>query len=518
MDFGSFLPLSKFLFQCFMASKVEKEIKMIEKKYMKLLLITLLVFLPFCEEADQNNQIGQGTRSNEWLIPKSEIRDGGPGKDGIPAISRPIFYGIEEIDFLLEDDLVIGVQIGNFFRAFPHRILDHHEIVNHTFDPISFSLTYCPLTGSGIVWDMSHVSGDRTLGVSGQLYNSNLIPYDRATDSNWSQMLNLCVNGDRSGEEAEQIHIVETTWETWKTLYPDSFVLSTDTGFSNDYNNYPYGKYKTNDNLLFTVSNTDSRLHKKERVLGLIVGDKTKVFPINEFQEGIQVINENFNGTDVVVIGSSALNLAVSFLRTLGDGSNFTFTAVDGELPVLLEDNEGTKYDVFGNALSGPRAGESLIPAESFISYWFAWAAFYPDAEIHNHPSSLFLQSSFFQPLGKTRNRIHSPHLETRFGFTRKEVEKRIRKEWPALLRTAKVFPVKRDGKNIGFQIHHLPIHSILNNFGIVQGDIIRTVNDADITGLKSLSDLLKSLPELDQVKIGIERENEALQLVINLN
>ncbi len=348
-------------------------------------------------------------------------------------------------------------------------------------------------------------------------FTSTLIPYDRETDSNWSQMLNMSVNGPRIGEEAKLIHVVETTWETWKTLYPDSFILSLDTGFSRNYDIYPYGSYKTNDNLLFPVSNEDSRLSKKRRVLGLIVGDRTKVFPISEFRSEIQVINENFNGTDVVVFGNAALNLAVSFLRTLSDGTVLTFTAVDGELPVIIEDNEGNKWDIFGNAVSGLRAGERLIPAESFISYWFAWAAFYPNAVIYNHPSSFLLQTSSYRPVDNAINRIHSPNLERR-KFSRKELKRRLRKEWPVLVKTTKVLSVRRDGKMIGFQISHLPIHSVLSDFGIIQGDIILTVNGVDLKGLKSLFNLLGFLPEMDHVEIGIERENQTLKLVLNLD
>jgi hypothetical protein len=236
-----------------------------------------------------------------WLIPETEIRDGGPGKDGIAAISNPEFIPIDEVSFLLESDLVIGIQIGDLVRAFPHPILDQHEIVNHTVENTSFALTYCPLTGTAIAWDTSQFTLNRTFGVSGLLYNSNLVPYDRETDSNWSQMLNLCVNGELRGQEAKQIHVVETTWETWKKLYPQSLILSTETGFARNYSIYPYGNYKTSDSLLFPVSREDNRLHKKERVHGVIVATKTKVYPIFTFLGANQVINETFNDLPIVV-------------------------------------------------------------------------------------------------------------------------------------------------------------------------------------------------------------------------
>jgi hypothetical protein len=350
---------------------------MFQSKYIKFLLITMLVFLPFCAQQSLNSNL-----SDTWLIPEEEVADGGPGKDGIPAISNPKFISVSEVSFLLENDLVVGIQIGNLVRAFPHLILDYHEIVNHTIENTSFALTYCPLTGTGIAWDTSEFTLDKTFGVSGLLYNSNLIPYDRETDSNWSQMLNLCVNGELTGEEAKPIHVVETTWQTWKQLYPQSMVLSTDTGYSRNYSIYPYGNYKTSDSLLFSVNKLDSRLPKKERVLGIIVGEKTRVYPLNTFDDPIKVINETFNDVQIVVAGSAEKNFAVSFERKLPDGTLLSFNPVEGELPVIMMDNEGTKWDIFGKGISGPRAGIKLTPASSFIAYWFAWAAFYPGTEI----------------------------------------------------------------------------------------------------------------------------------------
>jgi hypothetical protein len=337
----------------------------------------MLVLLPFCaqQSLDSNS-------SDIWLIPEEEVADGGPGKDGIPAISNPIFIPVSEVSFLLENDLVIGIQIGNLVRAFPHLILDQHEIVNHTIGNTSFTLTYCPLTGTGIAWDTSEFTLDHTFGVSGLLYNSNLIPYDRETDSNWSQMLNLCVNGELVGKEAKPILVIETTWQTWRQLYPQSMVLSTDTGYSRNYRIYPYGNYKTSDSLLFSVNKLDSRLPKKERVHGIIAGEKTRVYPINTFDDPIKVINETFNDVQIVVAGSAEKNFAVSFERKLPDGTILSFNPVEGELPVIMMDNEGTKWDIFGNGISGPRAAIKLTPTSSFIAYWFAWGAFYHGAEI----------------------------------------------------------------------------------------------------------------------------------------
>ena len=118
-----------------------------------------------------------------------------------------------------------------------------------------------------MVWDIDSETGNTEFGVSGLLYNSNLILYDRATNSNWPQMLMASANGSQSGKSATQKPIVETTWERFKMMYPQALVLNDNTGFSRDYNDYPYGNYLTNPRLLFQVKNVeDERLNKKERI------------------------------------------------------------------------------------------------------------------------------------------------------------------------------------------------------------------------------------------------------------
>jgi len=139
-------------------------------------------------------------------------------------------------------NLVIGFAQGDDARAYPHFILDWHEIVNDRVGDIHIAVTYCPLTGTGIGWEREINGSVTTFGVSGLLFNSNLIPYDRNTDSNWSQIRLDCVNGDLIGTEAETHVLVETTW---KTMYPKTLVMSMNTGYNRSYGNYPYGNYRT---------------------------------------------------------------------------------------------------------------------------------------------------------------------------------------------------------------------------------------------------------------------------------
>jgi Protein of unknown function (DUF3179) len=339
-------------------------------------LIILTFFLSSC------NTVDNADVSGEWLIPKDEVFDGGPGRDGIPSVDNPQFTDVGGSSYLLENDLVIGVKIDGVLRAYPHPILDWHEIVNDEINGKKLAITYCPLTGSAIAWKREGIVSNSTFGVSGFLYNSNQIPYDRGSKSNWSQMKLQCVNGPLIGNEIEMNKIIETTYKTWREMYPASKLLSTNTGFDRQYGNYPYGSFKTNDDLIFPVSNEDNRLQKKERVLGLIAGGQTMAFVIKSFSADVSIKNVTFGGEEFIVIGSSGKNYAAAYKRKLDDGTTLEFTITQGDLPLVMMDNEGTKWDIFGEAIEGPRAGESLQQAKAFIAYWFGWAAFYPNTLI----------------------------------------------------------------------------------------------------------------------------------------
>ena len=161
---------------------------------------------------------------SEWLIPASQIVDGGPGKDGIPSLDNPDFIDLSEATFIPDDRMVLGLRVGDEIMAYPHQVLDWHEIVNDEADGKSVAVLFCPLTGTGMAWNRN-INGTITeFGVSGLLFKNNLIPYDRSTDSNWSQMLQQSVNGTLSGLQTSVYPVVETSWATWKELYPDSRV------------------------------------------------------------------------------------------------------------------------------------------------------------------------------------------------------------------------------------------------------------------------------------------------------
>lgn len=346
------------------------------------LQLVCLLILTSCGSNEKQSG-GQGNSQFDWSIPVNQVIDAGPGIDGIPALSFPEFIPAEQADTLTSNQLVLGVFYQGSARAYPHYILDYHEVINDQFGEDILQISYCPLTGSGLLWKVEPINNIYTFGVSGLLYNSNLILYDRSTDSFWSQMLEQPVYGERSGEIPPKLKIIETTWGAWRQMYPDTQVLSENTGYVRDYFRYPYFDFRTSENLLFPVANEDDRLHPKTRIAGIRDNQgNSLVYQIDQFTPEIQVINTEFNGLPIVVIGSSDMRFGVIYAAQTDDGVIREFNAVQDQLPVVMQDSEGNQYDLFGQVVSGPGLGQELDKTESMTAYWYAWAAFFPGAII----------------------------------------------------------------------------------------------------------------------------------------
>jgi len=228
----------------------------------------------------------QGT--DDWLIPRDKVQVGAP-KEAIPSIDSPDFVRVRTTkvgdpdNFLDDSELVILVNINGVHHVYPHNILNWHEIVNDEIDNTQFAVVFCPLTGTSTVWNRTIDGVTSTYGVSGFLYNSNVVPYDRVSGSNWSQMLQLSVNGALKGTKSENIFVIETNYATANIISNDFQQLTTNTGFSRDYGRNPYGSYPTNSSITFSINFEDNRLHPKERVLGVIIGSKAKAYRLSSF-------------------------------------------------------------------------------------------------------------------------------------------------------------------------------------------------------------------------------------------
>lgn len=320
-----------------------------------------------------------------WLVYPDSVKNGGPGKDGIVSIDKPEFLDADAVSFLELDELVLGVKIGDEARAYPHRILDYHELVNDQIEQTAFTLTYAPLTGSGVGWKRTIADGVvTTFGSSGLLYQNNLVPYDRETGSIWSQFRLDCVNGKLLSEKLQPISVVETTWRTWKRFFPDSKVMNIPAGFNRNYYNNLFADYKRRDDyFLFPVAIAQSRFSNKERVLGVVVNGKAHVYPFSSMSKKPKdywVYNDDINGVPVVVAGNYEQNFLVAYSRKLPDGTILYFNPQVNKEASILRDREGSLWNFFGEAVEGPRKGQRLPTVHAFVGYWFAWSVFYRDA------------------------------------------------------------------------------------------------------------------------------------------
>ncbi len=259
----------------------------------------------------QNIDPARNTRIN-----LAELLDGGVPKDGIPSIDNPRFDTAENTPFD-QDELVIGVVINGEAKAYPFGILNWHEIVNDTVGGNNVSVTYCPLCDTGIVFDR----GDTTYGVSGKLYQSCLVMFDREDDTLYSQPWGLGIVGLEKNKSLDRLPGMKTTLGAWLKEHPDSEILSTDTGHSRDYLRYPYGSYETNENIIFPVRNQDQReLHPKEIVSYIWESDNqtpensfsgfSYQFPHQELEKlGTKVVD--FNGREIKAIWNEELKTVV---------------------------------------------------------------------------------------------------------------------------------------------------------------------------------------------------------------
>jgi len=278
-----------------------------------------------------------GTR---YIIDPNEIRSGGPPKDGIPSIDNPKFVSVREADEWIEDnELVLAIVYRGVKRVYPFQIMVWHEIVNDWIGGDPILITYCPLCGSGIAYERKIDGKEVEFGTSGKLYNSNLVMYDRKTETYWTQIDGLAVVGELTGIKLKSVSIDTVVWRDWKIAHPDSEVLSQDTGFSRSYGRDPYGNYYENSFLMFPVENEDDRIHPKTVVFGIEVNGKYRAYKEDDLLKN-PVIEDSVDG------------ISIRITRNM-DGI------------VRIENLE---------------SGEEIVKERDF---WFAWYAFHPDTTLY---------------------------------------------------------------------------------------------------------------------------------------
>lgn len=307
-----------------------------------------------------------------YVLNPNKILSGGPPKDGIPSIDNPKFESAEEADkWLNDDDLVLGLDYKGTVKAYAHRILNWHEIVNDFAGDERVLITYCPLCRTGIAFRPIVNGKEIEFGTSGKLYNSELIMYDRLTDSYWPQSLGMAVIGPSTGKILEKIPLDTVRWKDWKKVHPDTQVLRKSTGFIRDYDRNPYGGIQKSDRVSFPLSSTDSRLKSKVIVYGAEFDGAAKAYAEDDVKKD-KVINDAVGDVPIVVVWYEDLNTVKIFERTL-DGETLEFS-LDGD---EIKDNNGNVWTVVDMI-------EKLEIVDTFGHFWFAWAAFFPGTELYN--------------------------------------------------------------------------------------------------------------------------------------
>jgi hypothetical protein len=274
------------------------------------------------------------------LVPADEIHHGGPPRDGIPAIDDPQFVMSAETE-LAPDAWVLGIEWGARAKAYPLAILNWHEVVNDRFGNETVAVTFCPLCGTGMAFRAEVDGSPRRFGVSGLLYNSDVLLYDRESESLWSQIARTAISGPARGSRLEMLPVSHTTWADWRARHPDTLVLSEETGHRRNYTHNPYQGYEQSTQTYFPVAHRDPRYHPKERVIGIELNGIARAWPFSE--------------------------LAL--------------------VPIPLEDRVGDvelRVEFDPAHRSGRVLDGSSEEVPTVIAFWFAWAAFHPETEVYS--------------------------------------------------------------------------------------------------------------------------------------
>lgn len=305
------------------------------------LSLTLSLCMLLSPAASVVADVKNGFDLSDAAVPPEQIFWGGVQRDGIPSINRPRFVTADKAGYLRQDDRVIGIVRNGIAKAYPIRILERHEVVNDRFANDRIVVTYCPLCFSGMAFSIDASSKAQTFGVSGLLFNSDVLLYDHQTNSLWSQLMSTAISGPLKDSRIPAIPALHTTWRDWLQRYPETVVLSRDTGYRFDYRRSPYRDYQRSARLMFPVNARDRSYRNKEWVLGVRIDGVNKAYPFSELRAARQ-------STIPDVIAGQALSIEYS-------------------------ERDRTARVIGAN-------GDELA---SVIVYWFAWYAFHPDTAVY---------------------------------------------------------------------------------------------------------------------------------------
>jgi hypothetical protein len=336
------------------------------------------------------------TDFSKHSVPYSEILSGGPPKDGIPPIDEPQFIPANEADEWLDDrEPVVFVQVNDEAKAYPIQILMWHEIVNDTLGGKPLIVSFCPLCNTAIALERTLDGQVLDFGTTGRLRFSNLIMYDRQTETWWQQATGDAIVGELTGKQLTFYPASIISWADFKNEYPDGSVLSRETGFPRDYGRNPYTGYDdiNQSPFLFQGDPTPGQLPPMARVLTLDLNSETVAYPYDMLSVE-HVVNDTVGSEPAVIFWTegtaSALDSSsVAGGRDVGSAAAFSRQLDDIVLDFSYDDEHirdeqtGSTWNVFGQATQGELKGKQLTPLVSINHFWFSWAAFRPETRIY---------------------------------------------------------------------------------------------------------------------------------------
>jgi hypothetical protein len=316
-------------------------------------------------------------------------------RDLIPPIDDPVFESVAATDWLVDQEPGLSVEIEGEARFYPLSILTRHEIVNDEFGDVPVAVTYCPLCNTGLVFDRRFDGQILRLGVSGLLRNSDLVMWDDVSQTLWQQITGDAIVGEYAGQALTPIGSAVVRWADFASTFPEGQAMTNDQGFGRSYGTNPYAYYSSREQPYgFFQGEIDDRYPALERVVGVTVNEVSKSYPFSVLEEA-KAVNDTVGGEPIVVLWgapdtadaldsdqiseSRGIGTAVAFFSIV-DGQELTFEAVNDHEFVDTQTN--TTWSILGKAIGGTLEGSALTFVPHRNEFWFAWQAFFPEAEV----------------------------------------------------------------------------------------------------------------------------------------
>lgn len=372
------------------------------KRFVAIFFLGVLIsFSAVCansqDKSDEKVQRVKGWKTNiaKRSVDLKEIISGGPPKDGIPALDKPKFVSIEKAKlWLAEKEPVVSLVIDGEARAYPLQILIWHEIINHEFKGVPVSVTFCPLCYSAVAFDRRLDGKLYNFGVTGMLRHSDMVMFDRETESWWQQITGEAIVGDLTGKKLKQIPAQIVGFGKFAKSFPNGLVVSRETGHEREYGRNPYVGYDNiNQRPFLFRGKTDGRLKPMEKIVVVEIKGKSKAYPHTTTRK-MRVINDKIKSQNIVIFHKDGTNSALDasnikdskdigatgvFIPEVG-GQKLNFSFTDG---VFIDDKTNSKWNVFGRAIDGKLKGKQLKQIQHGDYFAFAWLTFRPKTKIY---------------------------------------------------------------------------------------------------------------------------------------